>query len=384
MSSVIVFVSNPYLPDPRVKKEITTLKKAGHKVILVARNTEPKLRKNQKLENCNIHRITLPIPKKVNYLNGGLYYIKYVWRSYKYAKRKKFDIIHCHDLYTLPIGVLLKAKRKKPLIYDSHEHYQNLIVEEISMPIFIKKSMSKLVQFSEFFMCNRVDAIITVDNRLKNKFQDRYERVVIIANYPDIAFESKRRIGPNNVPTLIYGGGINKQRGIMAMIKSLKLVSQQKPETQLIVLGEFKDDSKKEVEEYLDNNNLKNNVKFKGWVSPEEAMKYYADSDICLALLQPIERFKDAVPIKLFEYMLCSRPVIVSDFPENRKIVERANSGFLIDPTNIEEISNKILWLLDNPAKAREMGENGKKAVHEKYNWDSQVKILLKMYEKLV
>ena len=384
MSSAIVFVSNPYLPDPRVKKEIATLKKAGHNIILVARNTEPRLKINEKLENCKIHRITLPIPKKVNYLNGGLYYMRYVWRSYKYAKKKKFNIIHCHDIYTLPIGILLRRKAKKPLIYDCHEHYQDLVVEEIKIPQFIRHLVKKLVQASEFFMCNSAGAIITVDERLKNKFIERYEKVEIVANYPDKGFDIANIEQTSGESKLIYGGGINRQRGIMAMVKGLKIVKEKKPDVKLLVLGEFKDDSRDEVELVLKDNGRGNNVIFKGGVTPEDAMKHYSEANVCLALLQPTQRFKDAVPIKLFEYMLCARPVIISDFPDNRKIVESAKCGFLVDPTNIEDISDKILWLLDNSEKSREMGENGRRAALNRYNWESQSGVLIELYKNIL
>ena len=384
MSSAIVLVSNPYLPDPRVEKEVLSLVKSGIDVRVLARNTQPELKAHEKKDGYTIDRISLEIPEKLNFFTMSQYMMKYYLASLKFIRKKEADIIHCHDLYTLPIGIVSKIISKNKLIYDCHEHYQELIIEETGTPKYFRRAVKWLVQASEHMMAMAADAIITVDDRLSRKFQSQGKKTIIVANYPKNAFPNGVPELTTHIPVMVYGGGINRQRGIMVMVNVLRSVKMKKPDARLIVFGEFKDDSKIEVEAFLEKNQLRDNVIFKGWVAPEEALIQYSKANVCLALLQPIKRFKDAVPIKLFEYMLCSRPVIISEFPDNRKIVQEAKCGFLVNPTDIEMIAEKIMWLFDNPEKAREMGENGRKAALKYYSWEREEKKLLKTYKKIL
>ena len=88
-------------------------------------------------------------------------------------------------------------------------------------------------------------------------------------------------------------------------------------------------------------------------------------------------------PTKLFEYMACGIPVIASNFPEMGAIVEENNCGITVDPTNIMQISDAIIELLKDPEKEKKMGENGRRAVEEKYNWENMEKRLFGLYEEL-
>ena len=102
-----------------------------------------------------------------------------------------------------------------------------------------------------------------------------------------------------------------------------------------------------------------------------------------LVLLHPRINYVDALPIKLFEYMAVGIPVIASDFPLWRTIVDGANCGILVDPMKPEQIAKAIDWLLDNPREARKMGERGRRAVLERYNWSLEEKKLIELYDKL-
>ena len=76
-------------------------------------------------------------------------------------------------------------------------------------------------------------------------------------------------------------------------------------------------------------------------------------------------------------------PVVASNFPLWRKIIDGSRCGICVDPTNPEEISDAIKYLVENQIKAKEMGENGRRAVLERYNWDKESKKLLAAYKAL-
>jgi glycosyltransferase involved in cell wall biosynthesis len=89
------------------------------------------------------------------------------------------------------------------------------------------------------------------------------------------------------------------------------------------------------------------------------------------------------LPNKLFDYMLCGLPVVASDFPEIRKVVGEAGCGVLVDPTDPDAIAEAIIYLLEHPDEARKMGENGRRAVEERYNWGEMEGRLLDLYRSL-
>ena len=125
-------------------------------------------------------------------------------------------------------------------------------------------------------------------------------------------------------------------------------------------------------------------VRYLGKVPFEEVSRYYALADIGLVCIQPLERHKVSLPNKIFEYMAAGLPIIASNFPLWKKIVDDAGCGICIDPTDPEKIAEAILYLLDNPQLGKEMGENGRRAAKERYNWKKESKKLLEVYKKLI
>ena len=76
-------------------------------------------------------------------------------------------------------------------------------------------------------------------------------------------------------------------------------------------------------------------------------------------------------------------PVVMNGSAYNRAFVERWHCGICVDPENVEEIASAIRYLLDHPEEARQMGENGRQAVREEFNWGVEEKKLLALYEEI-
>jgi len=85
----------------------------------------------------------------------------------------------------------------------------------------------------------------------------------------------------------------------------------------------------------------------------------------------------------MFEYMAAALPIIASNFPLWKEIIEGNNCGICVNPLEPKEIARAIEYLIEHPDEARKMGENGRKVVLEKYNWENESKKLLKVYEGL-
>jgi glycosyltransferase involved in cell wall biosynthesis len=133
----------------------------------------------------------------------------------------------------------------------------------------------------------------------------------------------------------------------------------------------------------IDRHELKG-VRIRGYLLPAAGWRIIARCHIGLALLQPIPNYYDSYPTKMFEYMAMGLPVIVSDFPLYRSIVEKENCGICVDPDSPEEIADAVQRLLDNPEQAKEMGMRGRAATQKKHNWENEQGKLLEFYLSLL
>jgi glycosyltransferase involved in cell wall biosynthesis len=123
-----------------------------------------------------------------------------------------------------------------------------------------------------------------------------------------------------------------------------------------------------------------NSVLFEGWASREKVDEILSEVCAGMVVLLPLAHVKLALPIKLFEYMAAELPVISSDFPLWRAIIEGAGCGVLVDPLDATSIAAGMVWILDHPKEAAEMGRRGRAAVEREYNWDPEASRLTDFY----
>jgi glycosyltransferase involved in cell wall biosynthesis len=120
-----------------------------------------------------------------------------------------------------------------------------------------------------------------------------------------------------------------------------------------------------------------------GQIDRKAVGKIFSLSMAGLVLFHPAPHHTEANPNKLFEYMAAGLPVIASNFPLYKEFVEGNGSGICVDPQDPEAIAKAITWIADHPVEAEQMGRRGRNAVHTRYNWDRESKILLAVYREL-
>ena len=126
--------------------------------------------------------------------------------------------------------------------------------------------------------------------------------------------------------------------------------------------------------------NLQNKVQFLGSVDAKELYKQYAGADIFV--LPSIDR-SEAFGLVLLEAMSFSVPVIASDLPGVRTVVDHAVTGFLVPPRDVGALANSLQELLNDPVKRQRLGEAGRARVMEKYQWEDIVEELENVYNSL-
>jgi glycosyltransferase involved in cell wall biosynthesis len=127
-----------------------------------------------------------------------------------------------------------------------------------------------------------------------------------------------------------------------------------------------------------------NRVHVRGMLTRTEVRELLATASIGLVVYQPAPNHNEAGPHKVFEYMAAGIPFIASDFPLWRRIVEQAECGILVDPTQPSAIAQAVEFLLTHPEEAARMGRNGRVAFEQHYNWEAEETKLLKLYNSIL
>lgn len=124
-------------------------------------------------------------------------------------------------------------------------------------------------------------------------------------------------------------------------------------------------------------------IRFIGKISRKEVNELYGKSRAGIVLYQPLANHFQSQPIKMFEYMAAGLPVIASNFPLWKKIIEENKCGICVDPQDIKAVSKACKKLMDNPQLGQQMGLAGYEAVRQKYNWKIEEQKLWKLYQDL-
>lgn len=295
---------------------------------------------------------------------------------YRKALELDADVYHFHDPELLPYGLKLARKGKK-VIYDAHEDLPKQIMDKHWIPAVFRGLISRLFRFFEGYVAKRIAGVISVNEPICDRFKRHNTNVEQIANYPLINEVLQLDGETLKIPGQVcYVGGLFPTRGIKEIVQAMESVN-----ARLVLAGNFVPVS---FEDEVRKLKGWEKVDFRGYIDRDEIMQILSTSEVGLVTLHPTRSYLEALPIKMFEYMSAGTPVLASDFPLWRGIIEDAKCGVCVDPMDPSAIAKGIEFVLSDKARASEMGENGKKAFREKYNWSIEEQKLFAFYRKLL
>jgi len=366
----VVHLTSAHKPDDIriLEKECASLARRGYDVFFVAPATQAKQERGVTI---------VPVKRSRGRLGRMLLTGARVMRA---AMALKPDVCHIHDPELLVWVPLMRAAGKQ-VVYDMHENTPRSIMAKPWIPVWARKCAAWMFRIVERVFARGAWVIFAEDSYAKDYPWVRGGEVVL--NMP-IAEQLLAIAQPQKPePTVAYLGAVSGDRGAFATIEALHILDQRNVRAKWLCIGPADGSDEAEMGRMIRLYSLEGRVEMHGYVGPREAWKMIAGCCCGLAVLMPRANYRESYPTKMFEYMALGIPVVVSDFPLYRAVVEGADCGVCVDPESPQEIANAIQRLIGDPGARARMGENGRQAVRERYNWDAQAGKLIGIYRRL-
>jgi glycosyltransferase involved in cell wall biosynthesis len=374
MPSTLMLLTNPYRPDPRVLREARALVRHGTNVQLVAWDRDGGLPEHWKEEGVDVTRLG----PRCAFRSAGKVISRlprFWFGALKVSRMMRFDIVHCHDFDTLPLGMLISKLRCRPLLYDSHELYSAMIQKDVG-------GLARLVWVFEKALSKRADEIVTVNENLAEKLSaGRREAARIVTNSPDTgvldgadARQIRDKYGLRGF-VISYLGSLEPGR----FVEELVSLVEPSGNVSLVIGG---NGTLLPIVERASKGNPA--VKLRGALSPDEALKITWASDLVIAMLDPANpNYKVSTPVKILDAMACGRPFITSQGLDIAKRVAEVGCGFVI-PYDKGAFMETLKRAQEAPKLLLEMGRKGKEYYDKELSWEKSQKELFKAYKALV
>ena len=297
-------------------------------------------------------------------------------RVYQRALALAPDVVQLHDPELLPAGLLLRQRGCK-VLFDAHEDVPLQLLGKPWLYPWARPALAALYARFEASACRRLDGVITATPHIRERFSTINARTVDINNFP-MSEEFTAPCDWTGKPLQVcYVGGLSAIRGTAELVRACELL--QTP-VRVCLAGSFAEPA---FARRLQARPGWRRIDAAGTLGRGEVAQLMAASRAGLVTLLATPNHLEALPVKMFEYMAAGIPVIASDFPRWRAIVDGAACGLCVAPRDPAAIAAAIDYLASHPDIGRRMGENGRRAVHERYNWRTESTKLIDFYAHL-
>jgi glycosyltransferase involved in cell wall biosynthesis len=373
MSRVLMVLSNGFVNDPRVNAEARSLVAADHEVTVLCWDRAGTLPPEETRDGVRIVRLrNTPYMRMWSF---DLFRLRPFWRlaarrALELHRRSPFDVVHCHDLDTLPAGVALKRTTGLPLVYDAHEFFPYMIGD-----------LSRAKPFEGWFaglerrLVPKVDLVIVAAPGQRPYF-DRMTKApiqVVMSSRP-LAHGAYAPPG-NSRMKVLYIGGLQPHR-LLPPFAQLA-VEDDSFDADIGGFGPLAGEIRALAAK------SRGNLRYLGVVPMDEVVPRTRGADVVYSLLDPATRvFPPAAPNKLFEALVAGRPLLVSKGTWVGDEVVAADCGVAIEYSK-DALREAIRGLRSDPASRERMGRNAFRLAQERYNWSRDEAALLDVYRGL-
>jgi glycosyltransferase involved in cell wall biosynthesis len=347
-------------------KECVSMAAAGFVTSLIVAGSHDHERDGVKIINAGPRRASRP---------GRM--LLSAWNIYKAAKKLNADIYHFHDPELLPYGWLLKRSGKK-IVYDVHEDVGADILDKEWVSGWLRKPVASLFVSFQNLVTRKFDGIAAVTEEIAGKF-NHVKRIILLRNFPVIgkidAIVAAGRADKDKF-VVVYAGMLTRTRGMLQLVEAMQYVPSH---VELRLYGSWENEA---LEKQCATHPGHEKVKYMGNVSQEASIAAMKVADAGVVNFLPIANHVTALPNKPFEYMACSLPIIMSDFPSWRTLFD--GCAVFVNPLNSKDIASKMLLLINDREYAQATGRRGAELARDHYSWEAESNKLVKLYKEIM
>lgn len=392
MKKILMVLLGPFPPDIRVEKEISSLIKFGFEIDLI--HYESKNKKiNFSLPGLNLITCTAPttlVHKLLNEFHGYdksmVSYIRNFISSGDYA------YVHAHDLQAAYCAILAKGRGNIKVIADFHENMPEATEAwRSSLPPFKRYILNLIhpkskITRQEKIVCDEADLIISVVPEMVNFLSEKHDfelaKCRVISNFETLDFKyTSKSLSYSTKPrfNILYTGGFGYHRGIHTAITAMRFLKN--TDICLRLVGGGNTNLLAWYDELIKEHSLEETVSIIDWVPANDIPAYIHAADLCIVPHEKNQHTDNTIPHKLYQYMTCGRPVLVSNCDPLERVVNEAQSGLVFKAGSPKDFSDKVLEIYNNREISTYFGSNGYKYVHQKGNaWENEALKLREIY----
>jgi len=369
--------------DPRVYKEAKALIEAGYEVSVVCwSRRNPASTDRETFEGIDVRRVVLdPGPVDASILHKYRVFKKVRASMEKVAISLRPDIVHAHDLETLPIGSRVKRRLGIPLVFDAHEDWPALEARH-------SRVMGILTRILQRWHIGSADRILTINEGVARRLRGARCPITILYNSrpydkasSKVSDVTRERVGlaPGQF-VLGYLGRIDRDLGYEIAIEAMKRLGDER--VRLLVVG-GPEEEKKHYQEMAARLGVSGSCIFTGQVPYGSVNGYLSLMDVGLTLMESNDLYDIALGNRFFDYIGAGVPLITTDLPVMRQVVERIGCGIVLKERGIEALVASIKELMDHPDARARYRENALNAFKEEFCWERQRDRLIEVYKDL-
>jgi glycosyltransferase involved in cell wall biosynthesis len=294
------------------------------------------------------------------------------------ALRLDADAYHLHDPELIPAGLHLR-RRGRRVVFDAHEDVPAQLLAKPYLDGVSRRLLARAFDAYQRRACRRFDGLVAATPFIGTRLARFHPNVAEVLNYPlpqEFAPDAHAAADWDaKAYEVCYVGSISAIRGIRELVRACALLE---TPARLVLAGTFSEPAL--AREVMRHPGWQR-VQALGHVDRAGVRAVMRRALAGLVTLHPVVNYLDALPVKLFEYMAAGLPVIASRFPLWQEIVEGNDCGVCVDPGNPAAIAAAIDHFCRHPHAARRMGQNGRRAVLERYHWQAEADKLATFYD---
>lgn len=385
---ICMLLDNPLNPDPRVEKEAKTLAGAGYEVTVYCQKADG-LTDYEKKDGYTIRRT---FRYKLGTTVKILKYIYAHWELWKSIK-EKYDVYHCHDVETWPVGYFFAKRDGARLVYDAHEYFPDMIVKGNYRSILKYYASKVLFYLRGSLFIRKANHVITVNNIVAEQLKKEYQLSKIPVFLYNTRYESdipsktsnylREHYGIKGNETVLYfHGNIDPSRGIEKIFNIISKMN----DVKLVVAGKGSKDYLDKLNSLIRELKIEDKVLFLGFVNHQELLNVAASADILLYF--PVETVKNislTTPNKFFDYLFAGKPMVITGLPGILEFMEKNNLGIVISKElkEVDYIAEQINKLIKNKDQYERLTCEYQRA-REKAIWEKEATKLLTLYAEII